>query len=145
MSQAQKMGAGDDSQDAMWAATSLDSGRFDPIQKKSSIDVLRKRFAALDAAGAGYLEIRRVAAEFPLLTLGFRGSEAVVQVFRSVDEVAILKGPGTSTSGEIVIPLLGEEARFDSWAGVRLEAAWDLVEAFLRGAALESAGTWAEL
>jgi hypothetical protein len=129
----------------MWAATSLDSGRFDSIEAPSSIGALRSRLAALDARGAGYLEIRRVGTEFPVLTLGLRGSEAVVQAFSSTGDVATLHGPGSSTSEAIVIPVFDEEATFDSWAGVSLQAAWELVEAFLRGAALESLGTWVEL
>lgn len=139
------IGEGDHSQDATWVATSLDTGRFDSIETTSSIGVLRSRLAALDARGAGYFEIRRAGTEFPVLTLGFRGSDAVVQAFRSTGDVAILQGQGSSTSEEIVVPVFDEEATFDSWAGLSLQAAWELIEAFLEGAALESLGTWIEL
>jgi len=134
-----------DSIDAVWAATSPDSGRFDPIETRSAARVLRFRLAELEARGAGYLEVRRLAAEYPVLSLGFRGAEAVVQAFRSADDVAILTGSGTNPSGAITVPILDEEATFDSWAGTSLQSTWELIEAFLWGAELESLGTWVEL
>ncbi|MCA0215961.1 MAG: hypothetical protein LCH43_01250 [Actinobacteria bacterium] len=140
-----EMREGDGSIDAVWAATSPDSGRFDPMETRSAAGVLRSRLAELEARGAGYLEVRRLAREFPVLSLGFRGSEAVVQAFRSADDVAILTGWGKNPSGAITVPILHEEATFDSWAGVSLQSAWELIEAFLRGAELESLGAWVEL
>jgi hypothetical protein len=136
---------GDRDLDAIWAATSPKSGRFDPIETTSSVAVLRGRLAELEARGAGYFEVRRVGEEFPLLTLGFRGSLAVVHAFKSVDHVELLSGAGALSSAAISVPVLDDAATFDSWAGNDLRSAWELVEAFTRGGELEVLGAWVEL
>jgi hypothetical protein len=130
--------------DVVWTATSPVSGRFDPVETRSDIEVLNDRFATLRARGEGYLEIRR-STDFPLLTVGFCGSAAVVQAFTSAGTMALLEGDGSVSRDLLAVPVLDETADFVGAAGVRLDRAWSLVQGFLAGSALPELGVWIEL
>jgi len=130
--------------EAVWAATSPVSGRFDPVETRSDLVALDDRFAALRARGHGYLEVRRTD-EFPVLTVGFRGSVAVVQALTSPEAMALLEGDG-SVAGEVVeVPVMDETADFAGEAGLNVDHAWSVVRSFLRGRDLDELGEWVDL
>jgi len=130
--------------EVVWAATSATSGRFDAVEQRSDIEVLHERFAALMARGEGYLEVRRVE-DYPALTTGFRGSVAVVQALMSQDAMSILVGDGSAQEGQVEVPIMDEIAGFAGQAGVSVDRAWSLVQAFLGGRSLSELGEWFEL
>lgn len=127
-----------------WAATSPESGRFDPLVSRSDVESLDERFAALKARGEGYLEVRRVN-DYPGLAMGFRGSVAVIEAFVSQERMAILVGDG-SCPGELVkVPTMDEETSYSGQAGIDVERAWGLVREFAKGRDLSELGEWFEL
>lgn len=129
---------------AVWAATSPASGRFDAVETRSDIEALNDRFAELRARGGGYLEVRRIE-EFPVLTMGFRGSVAVVQALTSPGAMSLLEGDG-SVPGELVdVPILEQDVEFVGQAAVGVDAAWSMVQDFLRGRELSELGNWVGL
>jgi hypothetical protein len=130
--------------DVVWAATLPASGRFDPVENRSDVETLNDRFAELRARGEGYVEVRRID-EFPVLTVGFRGSVAVVQALTSPEATSLLEGDG-SASGEMVeVLVMDETAEFSAQAGFGVDRAWGLVQDFLRGKDLRELGEWIEL
>lgn len=48
------------------------------------------RLQHLLGAGEGYTEVRRVEADYPLLTFSFRGDYAVMHLFESPDDCRLL-------------------------------------------------------
>jgi hypothetical protein len=128
----------------VWAATSPESGHFDPVETRSDIVALNDRFATLKARGSGYLEVRR-AEEYPVLTLGFRGSVAVVQAFMGPDVISVLEGDGSVPGERVEVPVMGGTAEFSGQAAVNVDGAWSLVQLFLRGRHLSALGEWVDL
>lgn len=127
-----------------WAATSPASGRFDAVEKYSNVEALNDRFAALRARGEGYLEVRRNE-EYPVLTVGFRGSVAVVQVVTSPESMSLLEGNGATQRDAVEVPIMDEAADFASQAGVAVDHAWSVVQDFLGGRDLSELGEWVKL
>ena len=127
--------------DVVWAATSPTSGRFDPVETSSDLCVLDDRVAVLRDRGSGYLEVRRTE-DYPVITLGFNGSAAVVQALTSAEEMALLKGDGSVVGESVEVPIMDDVTGFDALAGLRLDRAWNLVRAFLQGSELEELGEW---
>jgi hypothetical protein len=127
-----------------WAATSPATGRFDALVTRSDIEPLDDRFGALRARGEGYLEVRR-SEDYPALILGFRGSVAVVQALTSQEATLILEGDGSVPTEFVEVPFMDETAVFSGQAGIGVDHAWDLVQAFLRGRELSELGSWIEL
>jgi hypothetical protein len=127
--------------DVVWAATSPTSGRFDPVETSSDVEILNDRFAALRARGEGYVELRR-SEDFPVLTVGFRGSVAVVQVLTSPEAISLLEGDGSIQAGQVEVPVMDETAEFAGQAAVNVDHAWTLVQGFLGGRDLSELGHW---
>lgn len=130
--------------DVSWSATLPESGRFHGVEAHSDIEVLNDRFAALRARGEGYLEVRR-AADYPVLTLGFRGSVAVIAAFVSEETMAILIGDVSNQSDLVEVPIMGEDHVFSGPAAIETERAWHLVQDFLNGRDLSELGEWFSL
>ena len=130
--------------DAAWSATSPQSGRFDALVTRSDVEVLNDRFAALKVRGEGYLEIRR-AEDYPALTLGFRGSVAVIEALVSQEVMAILVGDGSHKSDLVEVPIMDEDAVFSGPAAIETDRAWRLVQVFLSGRDLSELGEWFSL
>lgn len=126
----------------IWAATSLDSGRFVPTEVRSDEGDLAQRFDHLRSKGRGYLEIRRDA-EFPLMTIGFRGEVAVVHLMESGESTSLLVGDGSLPDAEV--PVMDELVEFASDFVVRVDRAWDTVQEFLRSGDPSDIGEWFEL
>ena len=127
--------------DVAWSATSPHSGRFDAIETRSNTDALNDRFAALKARGEGYLEVRR-AEDYPVLTLGFRGSVAVIEAFMSEEAMAVLVGDGSYQGDLAVVPIMDEDAAFSGPAAIDTERAWSLAQHFLGGREVSELGEW---
>ena len=127
-----------------WAATSTASGRFDALDTRSDIADLNDRFEELRARGEGYLELRRTE-DFPVLTVGFRGPVAVLQVLLSPEAVSLLKGDGSVENDQVEVPFMDETAEFSGESGVGVDRAWGLALSFLRGRDLSELGEWVEL
>ena len=130
--------------DVAWSATSPESGRFDAIVTRSDVEVLNDRFAALKARGEGYLEVRRVE-DYPALTLGFRGSVAVIEAYVSQEAISILLGDGSHQGGLVEVPIMDEDGVFSGPAAIETERAWRLVQDFLDGRNLGELGEWFSL
>jgi len=130
--------------DVVWAATSPASGRFDPVETRTGVTVLNERFEVLRARGEGYLEVRRIE-EFPVVTVGFRGSVAVVQALTSPEVISFLEGDGSVAGQAVEVPVMDETTGFAGQAGVSVDRAWSLVQGFLRGRDLSELGEWVGL
>ena len=124
-----------------WAATSLESGRFDALVARSDIEALDERFAALKEQGEGYLEVRGHD-DYPALTMGFRGSVAVVQAFTDQASMSILEGDGSVHGESVEVPVMDEDAVFSGHLGIETDRAWSVVQGFLRGRDLIELGEW---
>lgn len=59
----------------VWAATSPESGLFDPVERRTEVKDLSDRFNDLRSCGQGYVEVRSPDREFPALTLAISVSE----------------------------------------------------------------------
>ncbi len=130
--------------DVAWAATSPESGRFSALVTRSNLAALNDRFVALRERGEGYLEVRRNT-DYPALTMGFRGSVAVVEAMVSEGAMSILVGDGSCPADVVKIPIMEEDAVFSGPAGIDVDRAWSLVQGFLRGRDLTELGEWFEL
>ena len=130
--------------DVAWSATSPVSGRFDAVETRSDVQLLNERFAALRALGHGYLEVRRDT-DYPTVSMGFRDSVAVVEAFMSQDAMSVLVGDGSCPGAVVEVPIMDEEAAFSGPAGIDVDRAWSLVQAFLGGRDLADLGEWMDL
>ncbi|BCJ75951.1 hypothetical protein CS0771_54950 [Catellatospora sp. IY07-71] len=130
----------------LWAATSLESGRFYPGENRSDVSELSERFNELRCRGQGYLEARLADNAFPLLTLGFRDEHAVIHLFNSAEEVALLAGDGTVPPDAVVdVPILDDLAQFTRAFILSIDPAWDSVQPFTRTGSPSELGEWHEL
>ncbi|MER5607510.1 hypothetical protein AB0F93_09470 [Micromonospora tulbaghiae] len=111
--------------------------------ERPGVASLIERFEELRAQGRGYLEVRGDAA-FPVLTLGFTGSAAVVQLIADEDAVSLLAAdePAVADAGVLI---LDEPVRFTANFVLDLERAWRVVAEFVRTGDAGLAGEWREL
>ncbi|MFI7427309.1 hypothetical protein ACIBPB_10005 [Micromonospora sp. NPDC049836] len=125
-----------------WSATSPTSGRFAPAER-SGVAGLIERFDQLRAQGRGYLEVRSDAA-FPVLTLGFTGSAAVVHLMTAEDAFSLLAAdePARANAEALV---LDDPVEFTADFVLDLERAWQVVEDFVRTGDPDRSGQWREL
>jgi len=130
--------------DVFWAATSLESGRFDAEVARSSAEALGERFAALKERGEGYLEVRGPES-FPALTMGFRGPVAVIQAFTDEESISVLECDGSVQGEWVEVPVMDEDAIFSGHLGIETDRAWGVVQSFLLGRGLAELGDWFEL
>ncbi len=125
-----------------WSATSPTSGRFVPMER-SDVAGLVERFEELRAQGCGYLEVRGDGA-FPVLTLGFTGSAAVVQLMADEDAVSLLAAVDPADADAEVL-VLDDLVEFTADVVLDLERAWQVIEEFVRTGDAGRAGQWREL
>lgn len=129
----------------MWAATSSESGRFSPGERRSDVKDLSNRFNDLRSRGQGYLEVRLPDNEFPQLTLGFRDDQAVIHLINA-EGMSLLVGDGTVPSGAVVkVPIMDDLTEFTGDFVLRVDRAWDLVRDFVQTGAASDLGEWCEL
>ncbi|MER7807367.1 hypothetical protein [Streptomyces sp900116325] len=130
----------------VWAATSPESGRFSPVEKRSEVRDLSDRLHDLRSRGQGYIEVRSPNREFPVLMLGFRDDHAVVHLMSDAEGMSLLAGDGTLPSdAEVAVPIMDELAAFTGGFVLELDRAWDLVHNFTSTGAACALGGWCEL
>ncbi|MDF2273276.1 hypothetical protein P2Q00_49000 [Streptomyces coacervatus] len=130
----------------VWAATSPESGLFDPVERRSEVKDLSDRFNDLRSRGQGYVEVRSPDREFPVLILAFRDDHAVVHLMSDTERMSLLVGDGTVPSGaEVELPIMDDLAVFMGDFVLDIDRAWDLVHDFTQTWAAGPAGEWCEL
>ncbi|GAA2184967.1 hypothetical protein [Micromonospora lupini] len=125
-----------------WSATSPTSGKFAPVER-SDFAGLAKRFDDLRAQRRGYLEVRG-SAMFPVLTLGFAGSAAVVHLLTDENAISLLAADQPADADAEVL-VLDDPVHFTADFVLNLERAWQVVEEFARTGDPRRAGEWREL
>ncbi|MER6224253.1 hypothetical protein ACWCYL_30360 [Streptomyces sp. 900105755] len=129
----------------VWAATSPDSGLFDPVERRTEVSDLSDRFNDLRSCGQGYVEVRSPNRKFPVLTLTFRGDHAVVHLMSDTERISLLAGDGTAPSdAEVEVPIMDDLAAFTGDFVLDAGRAWDLVHDFTQTWAAGSLGEWRE-
>jgi hypothetical protein len=116
-----------------WAATALESGRFSPAERVSDLRELAHHFNELRCRGQGYLEVRLPGGEFPLLTLGFQGDQAVIHLFDHAETSSLLVGDGSAAADAVVdVPVMDDLAEFSGNFVMAVDRAWALVRHFVQ-------------
>ncbi|MFE1796471.1 hypothetical protein ACFW9L_09945 [Streptomyces sp. NPDC059517] len=130
----------------VWAMTSLESGQFDPVERCSELGELSSDFNQLRSRGQGYMEVRLPDSSFPQLTMGFRGDHAVIHLFTSEEDMALLTGDGTVPS-EVTVdaPIMDDLTSFTGDFLMRVDRAWEVVQKFSHTGTFRDLGGWCEL
>ncbi|MFD7876888.1 hypothetical protein ACFV5G_22745 [Streptomyces sp. NPDC059766] len=126
-----------------WAATAPESGRFCAVERCSDVGELAHRFHELRSRGRGYLEVGLPGSEFPRLTLGFQGDQAVLHLFDDAEGVYLLVGDGiTSPDALVDVPIMDDLAAFGDDFVVTVDHAWAAVNTFIQTRATGGLGEW---
>lgn len=129
-----------------WSMTSPESGRFSPSERHSEERELTESFNALRSRNQGYVEVHFGDAQFPLLTLGFRGDKAVIHLFVNEESVSLLVGNGSMSSDETIeVPVMDDVTPFAGDFALSVDEGWEIVQKFLRTGTFEDLGEWCEL
>ncbi|MFD8725423.1 hypothetical protein ACFV2H_47675 [Streptomyces sp. NPDC059629] len=130
----------------VWAATSPESGLFDPVERRTEVKDLSDRFNDLRSCGKGYIEVRPPDGEFPVLTLAFRDDHAVVHLTSDTERMSLLVGDGTAPSGaEVEVPIMDDLAAFTGDFVLDIDRAWDLLHDFTQTRVAGPLDEWCEL
>lgn len=130
----------------VWAATSPESGQFDPVERRTEVKDLSDRFDDLRSCGQGYIEVRSPNKELPVLILAFRDDHAVVHLMSDAERMSLLVGDGTMPSGaEVEVPIMDDLAMFTGDFVLDIDRAWELVHDFTQALAAGPLGEWCEL
>jgi hypothetical protein len=121
----------------MVAATSTD-GRFSGLEGPASESALERLLDELERRGDGYLEIRHSDAQWPCLTVGLAGSQAVIHLFGSPDSVSLLQGDVADAPEVVEVPIMDASAAFDETFALSLASARHVVQEFARGSVPDS-------
>jgi hypothetical protein len=115
------------------------------VEQAMSEVALEALMTELRAQGAGYVEVARGGA-YPAITIGFRGDQAVVSSFASVEAVALLRGDGSLPSDtEVEVPAYAEDAVYTGGFVSTVDVAWAAVRRFVGTGDLAAAGEWVAL
>lgn len=140
------MRGGDSGVSVTWAATALESGWFSAVERCSDVGELANHLEELRSRGQGHLEVRLPGSEFPLLTLGFRGDQAVLHLFDDAERSFLLVGDGTVPADAVVeVPVMDDLAAFSGDFALNVDRAWALVHTFIWTGAPAELGEWCEL
>jgi hypothetical protein len=104
---------------------------------------LGERFDELRAQGQGYLEVR-ADAKFPVLTLGFKGSAAVIHLM-SDEAITSLLVANEPAGADAEVLVMDDQVEFTADFVLNLDRAWQVVEEFIRTGDPARAGEWYEL
>lgn len=127
----------------VWAATSPESGLFDPVERRTKVKDLSDRFDDLRSCGQGYVEVRSPDREFPVLTLAFRVDHAVIHMMSDTERMSLFAGDGAVSSGaEVEVPIVDDLAVFTGEFVLDVDRAWDLVHEFIQTRAAGPLGEW---
>jgi hypothetical protein len=128
------------------AATSTESGRFDPVERFIDVDDLLRLFDQLTGIGQGYLEVRSTEREFPLVMVGFRGGFAVMHCASTPDQTALLYGDGSvAAEATIEVPIMDELAIFTGEFVLNTVGARKALKDFVGSGDPASLGEWCDL
>ncbi|WP_446219894.1 hypothetical protein [Micromonospora sp. IBHARD004] len=132
--------------DVAWIATDPGSGDLASTETQSDVDGFMSRLQHLLSAGVGYTEVRRVEADYPLLTFSFRGDYAVMHLVESPDDCRLLCGDGGLPATKTVeVPVLGDDCTFSGDFVSSVTKATATIAAFIDGAPAERLGEWVRL
>jgi hypothetical protein len=131
---------------ALVAATSVETGRFAPVERSVDRDDLIRLVDQLSTIDQGYVEVRLVDDDYPALLVGFRKGLAAVHCMWGPESMSLLTGDGSVAGSELVdvlimddlVPLTGEYVRESARAR-------DVLLKFVDGADPRSLGEWHEL
>ncbi|WP_256918676.1 hypothetical protein [Streptomyces hilarionis] len=130
----------------VWAATSPESGLFHPVERRSEVEDLSDRLNDLRSRGQGYVEVRSLDREFPVLILAFRDDHAVVHLMSGTERMSLLVGDGTVPTGaEVEVPITDDLAAFTGDFVLDIDRAWNLVHEFTQTQAAGPLGKWCEV
>jgi hypothetical protein len=131
---------------AVFAAASLETGRFAPAEQSVDRDGLIRLVNQLSVIDQGYVEVRRVDDVFPAILVGFRKGLAVVQCMSGPESMALLTGDGSVAGSELVDVLIMDDlATFTGEYVLASARARDVLLKFADGADLRSLGEWHDL
>ena len=129
-----------------WLGWVGDDGPHYPVQQRSEATTFLRFLESLSTYGRGYAEVARADQPFPMLALSAAPGRAVVHQFRSNEESYLLRGDGSSSSGELFeLPIIEGLATFSGDFVLVLKVAVGAVQAFARGTAVELVGEWVPL
>jgi hypothetical protein len=114
-----------------WAARNPETQRFSGVWIHGDAQSLSDELAALAQHGAGYIEVA-LQADYPTLTLGFRGDAAVLHLFTSTEDVS-LRRTLSQVSGRAEVPIMDTEVTFDQEFVLTLAEARKLLDRFIAG------------
>ncbi|MFE5812939.1 hypothetical protein [Streptomyces sp. NPDC056479] len=84
--------------------------------------------------------------EFPQLTLGFQGDQAVIHLFDDPETSSLLVGDGTvGADGVVEVPVMDDLAAFSGDFVLTVDRAWALVGNFIQTGVPGDLGDWCEL
>jgi hydrogenase maturation factor len=109
----------------------------------SDVGGLVTRFEELRVQGQGYIEIR-AEAEFPVVTLGFKDSVAVVQLMGADDGMSLLVADPLG-NGDAEVLVMDELVEFTADFVLDVDRAWQAVEEIVHTGDPARAGEWYEL
>ncbi|GGJ28367.1 hypothetical protein [Streptomyces brasiliensis] len=129
-----------------WTATTLESGRYSAVERGSDVRELADHFNQLRSHGQGYLEVRLPGSEFPRLTLGFQGDQAVIHLFDDAERSSLLIGDGTAAADAVVdVPVMDDLAAFRGDVVLTVDRSWAVVCNFIQTGVPGELGEWCEL
>lgn len=132
--------------EAVVAATSIESARFDAMERSVDVDDLLRLFDQLTGIGQGYLEVRSPDGEFPIVMMGFRDGYAVIHCASTDGQTALLYGDGSVAADDTIeVPILDELATFTGDFVLDTTAARTAIEDFVRNGDPASLGNWSDL
>jgi hypothetical protein len=132
--------------DVAWIAIDPGTGDLASRETRSDVDGFMPRLQHLLGAGEGYTEVRRVEADYPLLTFSFRGDYAVMHLFESPDDCRLLRGDGVLPATKTVgVPVLRDDCTFSGDIVSNVAKATAVIAAFIDGAPAKRLGEWARL
>ena len=132
--------------DVAWIATDPGTGDVAPTETRSDADGFMSWLQHLLGAGEGYTEVRRVEADYPLLTFSFRGEHAVMHLLESPDDCRLLRGDGGLPATKTVeVPVLGDDCTFSGDFVLSVAKASAAIAAFIDGAPAKRLGEWVRL
>lgn len=124
------------------SGTSPDTGWYDASPQTRTADELGEWFARLRARGQGYLELGDDGSP-TLLAVSFAGERAVVHLLAEDEQSFLLRGDGTHDGEAVVeVPVMDVSADFSGVVVLRVDRAWEVAQAFVRGAEPSSLGEW---
>jgi len=124
----------------LWTATA--PGVLGVERRTSKESYVRVLMELMDE-GEGYTEAHFADADYPTLTMGFRGGHAVVHQFADEGTVLLLHAENRSYDAVLVsMPSIEEDVDFESGFVFPLDEAWNIFKRFLDYGSAKELGAW---